>query len=24
VDILYKGVELAMQDCIADGKFKNV
>ena len=24
VDILYKGVELAMHDCIADGKFKNV
>ena len=24
VDILYKGVELAMQDCIADGTFKSV
>ena len=24
VDILYKGVALAMQDCIADGTFKSV
>ena len=24
VDILYKGVKLAMQDCIADGTFKSV
>jgi len=24
VDILYKGVALAMQDCIADGTFKSL